>query len=120
MYDVTIHTALPLNDAVEEACNRSVLTGSTPAVLLVETGHSVYTVVIHGTDEAGYARATVACPAHPVNGTPAATLTGVVCRVLEDRLVVVDSDDVRRTVLRTSPIVATHLVSMVGADLVGC
>lgn len=107
----TLPTAQPV-DALGEECDRSVLTGLTPATLLVETRNSVYTVVVHGESHDGYQMATVVAPAHTITGAPGAILSGVTCRVLDNRLVVVDTDDIRRTVLRTSDIMATHLLAV--------
>lgn len=101
-----------LNDEVTERHARYALTGTNPATLMVETRHSTYTVVVHGADDFGYQRATVVCPAHTVTGASMAVLSDVTCRVLDDRLVVVDSDDVRRTLLRTTDIISTHVVAL--------
>jgi hypothetical protein len=108
MSTITTPAHLPLNDADTEANNRYTLTDVLPGVLMVETQHSVYTVVIHGSDVDGYQVATVVCPAHPITGASMAVLHGVSCRVLGDRLVVVDG---RTTMLRTSDIITTHVVA---------
>lgn len=107
-------TTLPTysTDPIEMECNLSLLTGDVPCVIAVETANSVYTVTVHGMTADGYQRASVIAPAHAITGASPALLTGVTCRVLGNRLVVVDTDDIRRTVLRTSDIVAIHLVAM--------
>lgn len=108
---ITTPADLPLPTEEEEAFNRSMLTSDLPTVLMVETRHSIYTVVIHGADSDGYQSATVVCPEHKITGASMAVLHGVTCRVLDDRLVVVDG---RTTLFRSSPIVSTFIVAVTG------
>lgn len=84
--------------------HRAAMMDGWPGTYVVATANSNYTVQAHGVNDEGYLTATVHCPAHSLTGAPAAILFDVVYRILDDRLVVVDNEDVRRVLFRSSSI----------------
>lgn len=99
------------NSPVIEREHRDMLTSGMMGTYVVRTANSNYVLIVHGTDAYGYTTADVVCPPHRITGDAGGLLLDVVPRILDDRLVLVDSEDVRRVVLRTSTIVAVDVAA---------
>lgn len=89
----------------------SVFADGTEGTYLVVTRNSVYVLTVKGTNAEGYTVADVVVPAHPISNASGGLLVDVVPRFLSGNLVVVDDEDVRRTLLRTSEVIGFHHVA---------